>query len=98
MSTLRATLVVMISLRPARHGQYIATLSTALLNRKLSNECPVMAFHFPIKESSSPRCIYYLSLSLFRCPLIEKTKLPKSYKEIKLFFYPNISYSRDILD
>lgn len=33
-------------IRPARPGQYIATLSTGLLNRKLSNECPVMAlFH-----------------------------------------------------
>lgn len=48
-------------IRPARPGQYIATLSTGLLNRKLSNECPVMAFHFSIKESSiSPSCIYSL--------------------------------------
>lgn len=58
-------------IRPARPGQYIATLSTGLLNRKLSNECPVMAFHFSIKESSiSPSCIY--SLSLFILMSIDK--------------------------
>lgn len=58
-------------IRPARPGQYIATLSTGLLNRKLSNECPVMAFHFSIKESSISRsCIY--SLSLFILMSIDK--------------------------
>lgn len=58
-------------IRPARPGQYITTLSTGLLNRKLSNECPVMAFHFSIKESSiSPSCIY--SLSLFILMSIDK--------------------------
>lgn len=44
-------------IRPARPGQYIATLSTGLLNRKLSNECPVMAlFHL---------AAFTLSLSLY---------------------------------
>lgn len=73
-------------IRPARPGQYIATLYTGLLNRKLSNECPVMAFHFSIKESSiSPSCIY--SLSLFILMSIDKENEHKVIKCCSIQIY-----------